>query len=173
MTRIDLTVHEMLICQTLGVLRRSSAMGNVKDQQMGNQSPWNIDIDGVVGEMCVAKHFNVFPDMSVGVRKGGADLFIKNKFVDVKTTRIKNGRLLATLKKIEDPCDIYVLVIVDDRGGDIVGWIEKEKLFLPENIGDLGHGKGYILKQEQLNKISQQNNLRKSNDENTIQQRQD
>ena len=154
MARVDLTVHEMLVCQTLGVLRRSSAMGNVKDEQMGDQSPWNIDIDGVIGEMCVAKHFNVFPDMSVGIRKGGADLLIKNKSVDVKTTRVKSGRLLSTLKKIEDPCDVYMLVIVDDKGGDIVGWIGKEKLFLPENIADLGHGKGYVLTQEQLNKIT-------------------
>jgi hypothetical protein len=160
MARVDLTVHEMLVCQTLGVLRRSSAMGNVKDQQMGDQSPWNIDVDGVIGEMCVAKHFNVFPDMSVGIRKGGADLFIKNKSIDVKTTRIKSGKLLSTLKKIEDPCDVYMLVIVDDKGGDIVGWIEKEKLFLPENIADLGHGKGYVLKQEQLNKILRRSNVK-------------
>jgi hypothetical protein len=154
MTRVDLTVHEMLVCQTLGVLRRSSAMGNVKDQQMGDQSPWNIDIDGVIGEMCVAKYFNVFPDMSVGIRKGGADLLIRKKSIDVKTTRVKTGKLLSTLKKIEDPCDIYILVIVDEKGGDIAGWIEKENLFLPENISDLGHGKGYVLKQEQLKKIN-------------------
>jgi hypothetical protein len=153
--RIDLTVHEMLVCQTLGVLRRSSAMGNVKDQQMGDQSPWNIDIDGVIGEMCVAKHFNVFPDMTVGIRKGGADLTIENKSVDVKTTRVKSGRLLSTLKKVEDPCDIYVLVIVDDKGGDMVGWINKEELFLPENITDLGHGRGYGLTQSQLKKFKE------------------
>ena len=159
MARVDLTVHEMLVCQTLGVLRRSSAMGNVKDEQMGDQSPWNIDIDGVIGEMCVAKHFNVFPDMSVGIRKGGADLVIKNKSIDVKTTRIKSGRLLSTLKKIEDPCEVYMLVIVDDKGGDIGGWIGKEKLFLPENIADLGHGKGYVLKQEQLNKLIRRNTV--------------
>jgi hypothetical protein len=151
--RIDLTVHEMLVCQTLGVLRRSSAMGNVKDQQMGDQSPWNIDIDGVIGEMCVAKHFNVFPDMTVGIRKGGSDLVVNYKSVDVKTTRIKSGRLLSTLSKAENPCDIYVLVIVDDKGGNIVGWADKKLLFLPENITDLGHGKGYALTQIQLKKF--------------------
>jgi hypothetical protein len=155
MPRVDLSVHEMLVCQTLGILRRSSAQGNVKDQQMGEQDKWQIDIDGVIGEFCVAKHFNVFPDMTVGIRKGGTDLTVKEKSVDVKTTRIKSGRLLSTLKKAEDPCDLYVLVIVDDQGGDIAGWAGKEDLFKPENIGNLGHGDGYILNQNQLYKFKE------------------
>lgn len=155
MTRVNLTVHEILVCHTLGVLRRSAAMGNVKDQQMGKQSPWEIDVDGVIGEFCVAKQFNVFPDMTVGIRKGGDDLRIKGKSIDVKTTRIKNGRLLSTKKKIEAPSDVYILVIVDDKGGDIVGWASKDELFLEKNIRDLGHGEGYVMDQEQLNKFKE------------------
>jgi hypothetical protein len=58
--------------------------------------------------------------------------------------------LLATLKKAEDPCDIYVLVIVDDKGGNVVGWAGKEMLFKEENKGDLGYGVGYALTQSQL-----------------------
>lgn len=133
------------------MMRRSEAMGKVKDQQVGEEDTWAIDIDGMVGEYCVAKHMNVCPDLTVSIRNGGSDLISpKGKTVDVKTTRWKNGRLLATLKKAEDPCDIYVLVVVDDCGGEIIGYATKEMLFQDENIEDLGRGPGYVLTQDQL-----------------------
>jgi hypothetical protein len=152
--RIDLSEAELLICRNLGVMRRSIAMHKVKDQQMGNQDTWAIDIDGMVGEFCAAKFLNLCPDLTVGIRKGGADLVGHNgKTIDVKTTRHKDGRLLATLKKIESQCDRYVLVIVDDFGGEIIGWASKEKLFTETNKTNLGHGIGYALNQQQLNKF--------------------
>jgi len=139
-------------------MRRSAAMGNVVDQQMGNQETWAIDIDGMIGEYCVAKYLNLCPDLTVGVRSGGADLMThKGMSMDVKTTRHKNGRLLATLKKIEDPCDIYVLAIVDDTGADIIGWARKNDLFQDKNKVDLGFGEGYALEQNQLKEFKNGN----------------
>lgn len=129
-------------------------MTKVQDQQVGQDDTWAIDIDGMVGEYCVAKKLNVCPDLTVSVRRGGTDLISpKGKSVDVKTTRTKHGHLLATLKKVEDPCDIYVLVIVDDKGGDIVGYATKEDLFQDQNIKDLGRGPGYALSQNQLKEL--------------------
>lgn len=129
-------------------------MTKVVDQQVGKDDTWAIDIDGVVGEYCVAKHLNVCPDLTVSARKGGADLTsVLGESIDVKTTRTKNGRLLATLKKAEDPCDIYVLVIVDDMGGDIIGYATKQDLFHKNNIKNLGHGNGYALDQNQLKEL--------------------
>jgi len=134
-------------------MRRSTALNNVVDQQMGKQDPWAIDMDGVIGEFCVAKAMNVCPDLTIGIRKGGTDLYSRsNKTIDVKSTRVKSGRLLATLKKDADPCDVYVLAIVDDEGCDIAGWTSKEVLFDAVNIKDLGHGKGYVMDQDQLHK---------------------
>jgi hypothetical protein len=154
-TRIDLTDSEMFICRTLGVMRRSEAMNKVKDQQMGKNDTWSIDIDGMVGEFCVAKYLNVCPDLTISVRKGGSDLISRqNKTIDVKTTRYKDGRLLATLKKYEDACQIYILVIVDDFGGDIVGWASHEELCNERNKTNLGHGEGYALEQSQLNQFN-------------------
>lgn len=135
-------------------MRRSVAMDNVVDQQVGNDDTWAIDIDGVVGEYCVAKHLNVCPDLTVSPRKGGTDLTsVFGETIDVKTTRTKNGRLLATLKKAVDPCDIYALVIVDNTGGDIIGYATKEDLFQEKNIKNLGHGNGYALDQNQLKEL--------------------
>jgi hypothetical protein len=153
--RINLTESELFICRTLGVMRRSAAMHKVIDQQMGNQDTWGIDIDGVVGEFCAAKAMNVCPDLTVGIRKGGADLLTKEgKTVDVKTTRHKSGRLLATLKKVDLACDIYLLVIVDDFGGDVIGWTTKEKLFNEKNKTNLGHGVGYGMEQDHLKQVN-------------------
>lgn len=154
MKRINLTTEELFICRMLGVMRRSSAMDAVKDRQVGKDDTWSIDIDGMVGEYCVAKALNVCPDLTVGPRKGGADLISRTKqSIDVKTTRIPNGRLLATLEKAKDPCDIYILVIVDDSGGNIIGYATKDQLFSFENITNLGHGEGYGLTQDKLTAI--------------------
>jgi hypothetical protein len=152
MVRIDLTEAELFLCRMLGVMRRSEAMHKVVNQQVGKDDTWSIDIDGVVAEYCVAKMLNVCPDLTVSVRSGGVDLISRNgKTIDVKSTRYKNGRLLATLKKVHDPCDIYILVIADDTGADIIGWASKELLFNDANIINLGHGKGYVLDQSKLN----------------------
>ena len=154
MAYMELTDAEMFICRTLGVMRRSEAMHKVVDQQVGKDDTWAIDIDGMVAEYCAAKRLNLCPDLTVSVRNGGADLIGKTgKTIDVKSTRHKNGRLLATIKKAGEPCDIYVLVIVDDKGGDVVGWASKDELFQVANRTDLGHGVGYALTQDQLHKF--------------------
>ena len=152
--RINLTEAELFICRMLGVMRRAEAMHKLSNKQVGKDDTWSIDIDGVVSEYCVAKMLNICPDLTVSVRSGGVDLISsKGKTIDVKSTRHKNGRLLATLKKVDDPCDIYVLAIVDDFGADIVGWCSNDELFSDKNKIDLGHGIGYGLNQEYLNKF--------------------
>lgn len=151
--RVNLTDEELFICRTLGVMRRSVAMKNVKDQQVGKDCVWSIDIDGVVAEYCVAKVLNVCVDLSVSPRKGGHDLISKGKTIDVKSTRHKNGRLLATLKKKDESCDVYILAIVDDEGADIVGWEYGNVLFNDGNKIDLGHGIGYGIQQDKLRKF--------------------
>jgi hypothetical protein len=150
--RVDLTGAELHICRILGIMRRNTARKDVEDKQMGDQSPWDIDMHGMIGEYCVAKLLNVCPDLTVSIRRGGKDLETFNgRSIDVKATTYKTGSLLVTLKKKEDPCDIYVLVVVDDDGGDVVGWAKKEDIFLDENKTNKGHGVGYGLTQYQLN----------------------
>jgi hypothetical protein len=162
--RVNLTKEELEICRTLGMKRHECArQNNVSDQQMGDQDPWQIDIDGVVGELCVAKLLNLYPDLSVSPRAGGWDLLSKGQTIDVKSTRYTTGQLLATLKKSHAPCDIYVLAIVDDRGATIVGWEYGNILFQPTNLTDLGWGQGYALPQDRLKKFSEQN-LKRRND---------
>jgi len=152
--RVNLTDEELLICRTLGMMRRSVAMKNNKDQQVGKDCVWSIDIDGVVSEYCVAKILNVFMDLSFNGKKKSHDLIANGKTVDVKSTRHKNGRLLATLGKKDDSCDVYVLSIVDDAGADIVGWVNSNDLLIDRNKIDLGYGLTYGMTQDRLTKFN-------------------
>ena len=150
--RVDLTKAELHICRILGLMRRSTALDKVVDKQMGKQSPWEIDMNGMIAEYCVAKALNVCPDLTISVRSGGQDLATPGGHsVDVKSTTYKDGRLLCTLSKANEPCDFYVLVVTDDEGGTIAGWAAKEDIFLDKNKQDLGHGIGYAVNQSDLN----------------------
>lgn len=153
MTRVDLSSSELHICRYIGFLRRSKNLNKTKDQQVGKQDPWDIDMDGVIGEFCVAKSLNLCPDFSVNPRSGGEDLRAHSgKTIDVKTTRNVNGNLVATLNKTNSQSDIYILATVDDYGCNIDGWIYKEDLFVDKNIKNLGHGNTYFFAKENLNK---------------------
>ena len=152
---VTLSSEEVKIAQFLGKKRRESARSNgVKDTQVGKQDPVNIDIDGMLAELAFAKAFNLYPDMTVGPRSGGADFTLSDgKTIDVKATRYKTGRLLATKKKTQQPCDYYVLAVVSDSSVDICGMATKEKLFLEENLINLGHGEGYAISQDNLDSL--------------------
>lgn len=151
--RVNLTRPELFTCRMLGMMRRTAANGKVIDKQMGKQDPWGIDMDGVIAEFCVAKALNVCPDLTIEVRSGGVDLISHSGLtIDVKSTRDKHGNLLLTLKKINDPCDVYVLAVIDNTGCTIVGWAKQEDIFKEENIKDKGHGKGYFFSRNKLNK---------------------
>tara|TARA_R110002020_G_scaffold56181_1_gene155718 strand:+ start:1564 stop:2037 length:474 start_codon:yes stop_codon:yes gene_type:complete len=146
--------QQMAISIALGRYDNARTKG-IEDKKIGNQPNWITDLDGIGGEIASCKHFGVYPDTKLDLYDMPKyDLMTKKGArVDVKTTKYKNGKLLATLnKKIED-CDIYVLVVGQFPKYELVGWTEAKKLLKNENIADLGHGKGYVLDQDQLNII--------------------
>lgn len=150
MIEVQLTDAELLMCKMLGGMR--SIVGRtagVVDRKMGNQSGLSIDEDGMMAEYAMCKHFNIFPDMAPSPRSGSCDCIYNGKRIDVKSTRVESGRLLATLKDNPD-VDIYVLGIIDGTKVKFPGFALKSDLCREENIIDLGHGKGYALTQEQL-----------------------
>lgn len=149
---ISMHPAELAVAYTLAVMRNSVARGhNVPDKQMGDQDPVEIDWDGIVGELAMAKAYNLFPDLTVSPRSGGHDLVGRNgKTIDVKTTRHKNGRLLAELGKESKRSDMYVLAVRSGATVLLAGWAPAALLLQDENIRDLGHGRGYALDQTDL-----------------------
>jgi len=156
---VNMTPSESAIALTLAVMRNTTArQNNVADKQMGKQNPIEIDRDGILAEMAFGKQFNLYPDLSVYPRKGGADLIThKGMKIDVKATRYKSGRLLIHIDKPVEEVDIYVLGIVDGDDVDLVGYIKSAEAIQPQNLNDLGHGSGYVIEQSNLKKFKESN----------------
>ena len=151
---IELSAGELKLCKFIGEQRSLIARANgVKDAKMGVHDGTKGDIQGFKAEYAFAKFKNVFPDFGLSPRSGSCDgtTHIGNRY-DVKSTDRVDGNLLATLK-VNPDVDIYVLAIVQYNIVNLVGWIRKENFIKPENIRDLGYGKGYFLSSSMLNKF--------------------
>ena len=121
--RIDLTQEEIRIVKFMGKARRDNAQKYNKDKQVSQQDPYQIDTDGFMGEFIVAKVLNLMPDFELTVKKKDYDLIdAEGNKIDVKSSRVENIKLRVTEYHDKSPCDIYILCIVDDLGGDIRCW---------------------------------------------------
>ena len=127
--RIDLTQEEIRIVKFMGKARRDNAQKYNKDKQVSQQDPYQIDTDGFMGEFIVAKVLNLMPDFELTVKKKDYDLIdAEGNKIDVKSSRLENIKLRVTEYHNKSPCDIYVLSIVDDIGGDKRCWSSWENI---------------------------------------------
>jgi hypothetical protein len=157
--RVTLTETEARICKWLAEQRFTTARAaGVKDAQLGPQASAQTDLDGIAGEFAFCKAVNVWPDMTIGARRGGHDAILNGLTVDVKTTRVESGHLLATLGKASTASDIYVLVVGTIPSFRIAGWATAHRLLRAENVKDFGHGRGYALGQRDLRPFEQLRN---------------
>ena len=93
---------------------------------------------------------NVFPDLGRSPRSGSPDgVMTSGTRYDVKASKLKEARLLSTLK-VNPDVDVYVLCIVEGSTLDFKGWAFKKDLIREENITALGHGPGLTLRQDNL-----------------------
>lgn len=152
---VIMTETEKRIAQFIAKCRDAECRSNnVTDKQVGNQDPVQIEYDGILSEMAVAKKFNVYPDFTTQIRKGGYDLLVKGLRADVKSTRYENVIMVIHLGKDPNACDIYISTRIDtDDNVEILGFIESKRAITPENIGDLGHGECYVIKSERLDRF--------------------
>jgi len=153
--KITLQPDEVQICQLIGRMRSLIARGNgVRDAKMGSQDGSEADVMGMMAEWAFAKHMNVFPDLGLSPRSGSPDgVMPSGKRYDVKASTHKTARLLSTLK-VNPDVDVYVLCVVGSPVVDVKGWAWKKDLIKEENKMNLGHGVGYALTQDKLNKFN-------------------
>jgi len=131
---------------------QSNRNSGVTNNKIGPQSDAETDLNGIGSELAFCRMFNVYPDMSISPRSGGADCFRSGFEIDVKTTRYPSGRLLAvTTKKLKD-ADIYVLMVGDFPTYRFAGFATAQELLNPEKITNLGYGPTYALSQAELHK---------------------
>jgi len=150
---ITLNECEQKIAKHLAISRNRNARSKGKpNTKMGNQSDEETDLEGIAGELVVCKVLNLYPDTEIDlIDLPKYDLLTaKGSRVDVKTTKYKHGRMLATKKKNVDDCDVYVLVVGSFPSYRIAGWCWATELLREANLIDLGHGEGYALNQSEL-----------------------
>ena len=156
--KINLSPEELRIVKFIGKARRDNAQKYNKDKQISAIDPYQLDIDGFMGEFIVAKAFNLMPDFQLSERKKNYDLIDGdgNK-IDVKSSRIDNIKLRVTEYHDKDPCDVYVLCIVTDVGGEIKCWGSWEYIKANAHIEQTTNKFGgistcYAISQNQLNR---------------------
>jgi hypothetical protein len=136
-------------------MRRKNAMQFNYDRQVSKQDPYEMDIDGFKGEYIVAKYLNIMVDFSINQKKNPVDLYTASgKSIDVKSTRNNKGDVYVTEYHRKSPCDFYILVVLDDTGGDIVGWVDKDELFEFATLIQ-GNHPSYRYDRNRLNNIKQ------------------
>ena len=148
MINIILNSAEQIVCKQLALMRYeiARAVGR-KDQQIGKQPSWQTDEDGIGGEIAASRLLNVYPSLILKP-DAGWDVIYRGKKIDIKTTRYKNGRLLAKLNARDDEVDAYLLVTGTFPEYNVIGYASKDSLLSPKNTIDLGHGEGYGLSQD-------------------------
>ena len=121
--RHTLNTTEMEICKLQGDKRLSDCnrMG-IENQKAGPQSDRITELQGVAGEMVVARLYNVYPDFAD--QAGTHDVVIRGRTVDVKTTSYESGHLQVSFKTcFARGADVYILVIGKFPEYRIAGWV--------------------------------------------------
>jgi len=150
MFTVYLSLAELVMCRMIGGMRSTVARERlIKDTKVSPEMGITLDEDGVIAEYAFCQKMNIFPDLVPSPRSGSADCLFMGKRIDIKSTRYRDGMLLATMKENPD-VDIYVLAIVSGRKVVFPGFATKKQLINPDNITNLGHGEGYGLAQNQL-----------------------
>jgi hypothetical protein len=109
-------------------------------------------VDGVSAEIAFCRLFNIYPDTDV--REDGeypaADCRLPDgRTVDVKTTRLEDGRMMCVRWK-KARVDMFALMVGVPPRFKYAGMITAADLLRPERIGDFGHGDTYAVTQEEL-----------------------
>jgi hypothetical protein len=155
---IVLNEAEQIMAQFIAKSRYDNARKlGLAISKIGKQSHEFTDLNGIGAEIAYCKHMNIYPDTETVYEAHELPPYdcvtADGTTIDVKATKYKNGRLLATLNKgkIEQP-DGYVLVTGTFPEYTVVGYMAAEDLLKDEMIDDLGHGKGYMATQDMLSK---------------------
>jgi hypothetical protein len=120
--KIELTLDEVYYGANVGVMRSmDSIRGGFNKPSFYKARDWNIDIDGALAEMAVAKMLNEYWG---GHIKSFKNADVSDQF-QIRSTNYKNGKLVFREADKEDY--IYILVITDCPFYTVVGGISGKR----------------------------------------------
>lgn len=115
--RVRLVEGDLWLARQIALYRSTfdRSAGIVSRKMSRVQSDTDIDLDGAVGEIAVAKLYGVTPGFDwLGVDRG-FDLMVGGVQVDVKATRHSNGQLLVRPRRDGVKPDAYVLAVIESE----------------------------------------------------------
>ena len=150
---ITLSHGEQISARILASLRMGiNRVAGTRDRKMSPRSAFDLELDGIGGEIAYAQRRNVYFDFSVSPRSGGHDFIVNGLSADVKTTPNATGDLLVSASKAKNPCDIYVLMTGTFPEYTYRGFVLQQNLFIEKNLTDLNYGPTYLMPQSELDK---------------------
>lgn len=152
---IILNTAEQKLAKYLAKARYERAReANRVNAKVGPQSDDVTDLEGIAAEIAFCKMMNVYPDTEVGHTPDHDATSVQLGGTDVKSTKYKNGKLLARpCKKGKEP-DTYALMIGTFPEYRFAGWVPASDLICDDKVTDLGHGPTYALSQSDLNQAT-------------------
>ena len=108
------------------------------------------DIDGFGAELAFCKMFKIYPDLMTTERPGYDAKLPNGQTVDIKTTTVENGYLIAMPYKAENPPDQYALMIGTLPKYRFAGFMSAQKLHKEHRLKDFGHGPRHAAQQSEL-----------------------
>lgn len=143
---------EQRLARTLAELRHRRARSTgITNRRIGPQGDRETDLEGIAAELAFCAIANVYPDLQLVTRPDWDARLPDGTRVDVKATKYRDGRLLATRGKPAHPADCYVLMVGSFPGPyECRGFMRAADLLQPWRLLDLGHGAGYAAEQWEL-----------------------
>ena len=160
--KIELNETECNLACNHGISRyiKNKEKGTKNQSHKVNNHLIFTEIDGIAGEIAVAKFFRVYPDIDPTPREGGADLVTKTGVrIEVKTTAHESGKLMAQNWKKPEESDIFVLVVGTLPYFDIRGWIYTKELLVNERLELQKSGDCFVARQHELRPITEKPQL--------------
>ena len=152
MPTVTLNYLEREIACLMAVRRREAALGRgVTDRKVASRHPFFIELQGVCGELVVAKFLRVWPDTDFALKGRSFDLkTAKMEWrIDVKTTEHNGGRLIIPVRRRKGGCDIFVLVTGQMPHYRVAGWGWEEAVMGRKPVM-WNKGMVYLLNQDEM-----------------------
>ena len=122
-----------------------------------NNTQYESDLLGVMGEYAVAKVLKIPIDTQVNLNGDGGetDLWLGDWSIQVKATKYNKGRLVFnTLEELKSLIDVLTICELKTKTVTIAGYISHNEMLKKMYKKDLGFGDRYCVNQEDLKDIS-------------------